>query len=204
MKKRGLRNKKLLNSRKSKIVFSLIVLMFGVVIVLGVVEVYDEINIKKQVVLSSPKEAMRSDAYSDSRIIERENDIYYERFFTDVMLTNPLSKNEENLEYSDWTDFKENPLVSEEKLSLDYDGWIVEFKEESLAVKNKELENSNIASADKKVRLTEQKNKITLQRENFKNKIKQVSPKTRIRREFNNDFLFKNQLEPAIKEIYAK
>ena len=42
MKKRGLRNQKLLSSRKSKIVFSLIVLMFGVVIVLEVMDIVDQ------------------------------------------------------------------------------------------------------------------------------------------------------------------
>jgi exonuclease I len=78
--------------------------------------------------------------------------------------------------------------LSEDEKTLEYDGWIVEFKEEPLAVKNKELEQSNVASADKKQILNEHKEKIRIQRDSFKNKLKVVSPKTKVRREFDTVF----------------
>ena len=71
---------------------------------------------------------------------------------------------------------------------IEYDGYIIEFKEKPLAVINKELDSSVVASTDKKQRLNEQKNKIAIQRENFKGKLKTISPKAKVRREFDSVF----------------
>src|SRR3989344_1188849 len=162
-------NKLVLNSLKSKATFIFIVLIFGVVIVFAGMEILNikEENVRKQVVLSSPKEVMQNEAYSNTKLVERGEEVYYEKSFSTLNAQNPLS---------------------EDKKTPEYDGWIVEFKEENLAVKNKELEGSNVAGANKKSTLEEHKSKIKIQHEDFKNKIKQVSPKTKVRREFDTIF----------------
>ena len=96
--------------------------------------------------------------------------------------------------------------------SIEHEGYIVEFKEKPLAVISKELDSSIVASSYKKQRLNEQKNKITIERENFKNKLKTVSPKAKIRKEFNVVFngvsisndITNQQLEELKKDLNVK
>ena len=78
-KKRGLQDKGLLDSVKNKIVFSLIVLMFGVVIFLAVIDIINEINIRDQAMLGSPNEEILSkELSSNTNIIQKQSRIYGE------------------------------------------------------------------------------------------------------------------------------
>src|SRR3989344_6565130 len=106
-KRNFFRSKLVLDSWKSKVTFFVIVLMFGVVIVLGVMEVADvfkdleenEENIEIMQLSPNQEKSLTDNEmlYSNMRMVERENDIHYKKSFSTLNAQNPLSEDEKNL-----------------------------------------------------------------------------------------------------------